>query len=68
MEVKGTSGGDSKFFMTRKEHHQAGCDPQFELALVTDALVSPKAQWFTGAELLQAFDFETHQYSVKRKR
>jgi hypothetical protein len=67
LEVKGTSGTQSRFFMTSNEHDYLPA-PEWRLAMVTDALGKPVVDIFTLSQFREAFDFAPLVWKgVKRK-
>lgn len=57
IEVKGTSLGDKRFFLSRNERTKS-VDPQWRLAIVYNALYNPELSIYTTEEMEKAFDFE----------
>lgn len=68
VEVKGTSGNAELFMLTRGEYSQARDNPDFRLAIVTNALNEPKAKFVTGEKLLAKYRFEPLQYMVTPRK
>ena len=67
VEVKGTSAEEGTFVMTRGEHGQARDNPDFILAIVSNALVKPAVKFVTGEKLLATYCFEPLSYMVGRR-
>jgi len=68
VEVKGVSGGKPEFIMTKNEIAAAGTNPDFMLALVTEARSStPRLKHYKGRELLQKFSATPIQFILKLK-
>lgn len=55
VEVKGTSGKDVRFFMTRNEYEYRQASP-WRIAIVVDALGRPKIKIYTLSEFERTFD------------
>ena len=65
VEVKGVSGSKIDFNLMPKELSRAKNDRVWKLLVVTDALVAPKATFFSGNELVaKAKSIEPSQYRV----
>ncbi|MDN0082365.1 DUF3883 domain-containing protein [Crenobacter sp. SG2305] len=59
VEVKGTSGAELGYFLTRNESNTAKKEPeQWRLAIVTSALEKPTITVFTAEEMNERFSFE----------
>jgi hypothetical protein len=56
VEVKGTSGAEGHFYMTRNEKSFVD-DPRWRLAMVTDALGKPRIQILDGKKAQKTFFF-----------
>ena len=57
VEVKGTSGGERRFYMTPKERAFTSTDG-WRLAMVTDALGTPEVTLFTYKQMEQRFSLQ----------
>lgn len=57
IEVKGTSGVEKRFFLSRNERSKSA-DPLWRLAIVTGALSNPSLEMFTSSEMESAFNFD----------
>lgn len=66
VEVKGTSGGEPRFFMTRNEHDYREA-PEWRLAIVVDALGSPDVSIYNLREFDRAFDIAPLVWKGVRK-
>jgi hypothetical protein len=67
VEVKGVSGNESRFILTAGELRRAKEDEVFMLAFVPDALSpEPKATFWSGKDLVNAFHFEPIQFWAMR--
>lgn len=55
VEVKGIRGSEPTFFLTADEYHRALSDSRFRLALVRDALGTPKIDLYSGEEIQEKF-------------
>lgn len=55
VEVKGVRGSEPKFFLTAGEYHRALFDSRSRLALVLDALGTPKIDLYSGKEIQEKF-------------
>lgn len=65
VEVKGVSGTDPVFLLTRNERDRATDDQRFVLCIVTGALTpKPALHRWTGKQLVQHFIFEPIAYRV----
>jgi len=62
VEVKGTSGPDSRFFLTRNEE-KIRSKPGWRLGMVTDALKDPKVTIYDNRAFKKAFDLEPLVYT-----
>ena len=62
VEVKGTSGVNPQFFLTRNEYKGMQSNAMWRLAMVTDALRSPKVKVYDARELNDAFDLDPYVY------
>ena len=58
IEVKGTSGNDNRFFISRNERYRSA-DPLWRLAIVTSALTNPTLKIFNSNEMERAFNFDS---------
>ncbi|MBI3864912.1 MAG: DUF3883 domain-containing protein [Planctomycetia bacterium] len=67
VEVKGTSAEERTFVMTRGEYGQARDNPEFILAIVSNALVKPDVKFVTGEKLLSTYIFEPLSFTVGRR-
>jgi hypothetical protein len=56
IEVKGTSGVEKRFFLSRNERYKSA-DPLWRLAIVTGALSNPSIDIFTSWEMDSIFNF-----------
>jgi hypothetical protein len=69
VEVKGTSGPDENFFLTRNEFREASEDPQrWRLAVVVDALSTPTLQEYRFEEMVKVFQMSPLVWHCKSKR
>ncbi|MBD2780529.1 DUF3883 domain-containing protein [Xenorhabdus sp. 38] len=72
VEVKGTAGSSSQFFLTRNEHQKGlQSNPKWRLVMVTSALTTiPDITEYDSNEIEQVFDIEPYVYtgSLSRKR
>jgi len=70
VEVKGKSGQDNSFIITKNERAKTRQNPtSFYLVVVTSALTqNPKIEYFRGDDLEKKFDFEPLAYAAKLKR
>lgn len=57
VEVKGTSLGDHRFFLSRNERAKS-VDPEWRLAIVLNALDNPELSVYNTEEMEKAFEFE----------
>ncbi len=57
VEVKGTSLDEQRFFLSRNERVKS-VDPQWRLAIVSNALDNPELSVYNTKEMEKAFDFE----------
>jgi hypothetical protein len=57
IEVKGTSLDEQRFFLSRNERSKS-VDPQWRLAIVSNALVNPELSVFNTTEMETVFNFE----------
>jgi hypothetical protein len=64
VEVKGTAGGDAVFFMTHGEYSRARRDSAFRLAIVTNALTTPRLSLHSGPSMRRTFRFSPLLYSA----
>lgn len=62
VEVKGRSGKQPEFVITKNELVQATENPAFVLCVVTSATSNPVLQRWTGSDMLQVFNFEPLAY------
>lgn len=63
IEVKGCTGAERRFFISRTERRAAGSDPRWRLAIITNALHHPpRPQFLTGAQMIRAFALEPVQW------
>lgn len=68
VEVKGSSGEEDVFVLTRGEQREARENPDFLIAIAHNALDSlPKVKFVTGRKLLADYCFEPLQFLVVRK-
>jgi hypothetical protein len=68
VEVKGVSGDEAGFVITRAEVAKAGSDPCFRLMVVTGARRrAAKVQEFRGRDLRRLFQLKPVSYFAKRK-
>lgn len=58
VEVKGTSGLEQQFIITNNELEKSQSDPDFVLAIVTNALTKPTLTQYRGSELQDHFQFQ----------
>jgi hypothetical protein len=58
VEVKGTAGADTAFFLTRRERACSESEPRWLLAVVSDALGSPRHSVYSALEMEAAFAFD----------
>jgi len=65
VEVKGTAGPIERLFLTRNEHSVSG-NPQWRLAMVTDALGTPLVRVYTDKAFRKAFFLEPYVYIGRR--
>ncbi len=69
VEVKGTSGSDENFYLTRNEFREASEDPQrWRLAVVVDALSTPTLQEYRFEEMIKVFQMSPLVWHCKPKR
>ena len=69
VEVKGISGDEPRFPITRSEVECAGQDPAFRLIVVTRALSKqPLLHEFTGRQFKQQFKLSPISFLAVRKR
>lgn len=64
IEVKGTSSVEKRFFISRNERFMSG-DPLWRLAIVTNALSSPKLEIFDSSEMERVFNFDALCWECK---
>jgi hypothetical protein len=57
IEVKGTSLGEQRFFLSRNERSKS-VDPQWRLAIVANALITPELSVYNTTEMESVFNFE----------
>lgn len=67
VEVKGTSQMVPHFFMSTNEFAYAQKAPNWQLAMVTDALRGPKLTLMNYAEARKAFEWQTHTWHAVTK-
>ena len=72
VEVKGVSGSEPKVLLTRNEYETAQVDPDWELAVVTNALTKPTITIYSARQLkkvAEPFAWRAHlsQTSTRRK-
>src|SRR5205823_6141791 len=68
VEVKGCRGPDPRFFLSRRERRTAELDPQWRLALVTNALGRPTPpRLLTHGNMMQLFELEPIQWEGRPK-
>lgn len=68
VEVKGVSGTKPEFIMTKNEIASAETNPDFMLALVTEARsLTPRFAQYSGIEFLQKFNATPIQFILKPK-
>lgn len=67
VEVKGTSGKNMGFFLTRNEHDAGmNSNPNWRLAMVTDALDNkPVVRIFDAKQLSKTFDLAPYVYTAR---
>lgn len=68
VEVKGTSGSQHQFFLTRNEWRTAQRDPQWRLFLVVDVKRAPRLHRLDADALKKKFHFESTEWFVARKK
>jgi len=66
VEVKGTSGSNMRFYMTRNEFRYMSM-PQWRLIIVCDALAKPKATMLNAKEVQTAFNIEPFAWEAIAK-
>ena len=57
IEVKGTSLNEQRFFLSRNERKHS-VDPNWRLAIVSDALTTPALAFYNAREMEEEFDLE----------
>lgn len=67
IEVKGTSGGDKRFFLSRNERAQSIVNKNWRLALVCYAAQSPELTIYTTVEMERTFGFQAMSWECKEK-
>ncbi|CAE6861599.1 hypothetical protein R69658_07642 [Paraburkholderia aspalathi] len=66
VEVKGTVGNAPRFFLTRNEYTKGmGSNPNWRLAMVTDALADPKIVIYDAKDLTKFFELEPYVFVGK---
>jgi hypothetical protein len=68
VEVKGTSGSQHQFFLTRNEWKTAQRDPQWRVFLVVDVKRAPRLHRLDRDALKERFHFEPTEWFVSRKK
>lgn len=68
LEVKGTSGNISRFFITRNERKCANNDSSWRLVVVTNALTKPIMQIFTWQEAESKYNFDAIAWDCTPKK
>lgn len=66
IEVKGTSKDEQRFFLSRNERKRS-IDPHWRLAIVKNALNSPKLEIFTPEEMEEKFNFSAMSWECTLK-
>ena len=66
VEVKGTSGNNMHFYMTRGEFRYMP-SPRWRLIIVTEALVNPKLRLMSSSDVRKNFDFEAFAWEATSK-
>ncbi len=67
LEVKGVSGNDPEFVITRNEVQAARDDKNFRLIVVTNTRSKPKALEMTGTEMIRYYELTPLAYRATQK-
>jgi hypothetical protein len=67
VEVKGVSGAQLSFPITRNEVETAARDPYFSLAVVTSALTAPRLHFYSSAQFRKRFLLTPISFMAKAK-